>query len=224
MLQNDPRALKEYVRGNLADIILTEITDKRQIRDISLLKDIIVLLLTRLGEPLSPAKIAALLRENRRGFSVHTAEEYLAALEDAFILRAVPRCDTQTGAVLRSAVQYYFTDTGLSNILLGGKKREKIQTALLKNAVCNELQKKSPKVCSGRAGAKTVDFVAFCPAPKYFQIADKTNRKEKLRTLTALRDQYDKFLLTAEDTAPDDHKGIKIMSVTHFLLNVDIIL
>ena len=108
---------------------------------------------------------------------------------------------------------------GLSNRAMNVLRREGIHTleAVLQ---CTEEQLQGFR----NAGAKTVDFVAFCPAPKYFQIADKTNRKEKLRTLTALRDQYDKFLLTAEDTAPDDHKGIKIMSVTHFLLNVDIIL
>ena len=209
----------EYQAGLMARIFLTEIVERRQLRDAALLREILCKLLANLNGSLSAPKIAAMLKDGGRTVSVHTAGDYLSALVDAYVVYPVPRYDIASQTVLRSTMKYFVADPGgMLRHYLGDSKAQTLRAALAVNAVWAALTRAGGRVYTGRNGNKSVDLVHIVDGVSaYYQLADGAEElAKKIRVLSAIRDQYPKTVLTLDEQSPADHRGIKILSVADF--------
>ena len=148
-------------------------------------------------------------------------EEYIHYLENAFIFYKVNRYDIKGKDLLKSLEKYYIVDMGLREYLLG-KITDKGR--ILENIVYFELLRRGYKVSIGKIGDKEVDFVATKTDQKiYIQVteslANETTRKRELSSLDAIKDNFEKIVLTTDVlfTGVTD-KGYKILNIIDWLL------
>lgn len=215
--EGNERLRREYLAGCLSSVLLWDVAAPRQFRDVNLLKAILCFLYRQLGQPLSPVKIAAAMKEEGKvtSLSAHTVGDYIEALSEACLIYRVPRCDVATRRVLQSTEKYYAVDLGFAEMLLG---KGEMTEGMMENLVYLELRRRGFQVYVGRVGTKEISFLALKKDPIYIQVAANRLLAKKLRPLQQIRDQYPKYILTLEKGEETNYQGIHILSVLDFLL------
>lgn len=110
---------------------------------------------------------------------------------------------------------------GLRNIVLGFRNIN--EGHLLENIVYLELLRREYKVNIGKIGDYEVDFVAENPHTiKYYQVTqtlkDEKVKIRELRSLENISDNYEKIILSMDNTINNDYNSIKVKNIISWLL------
>ncbi len=216
----DEEIRHDYLDGIYHTVLLKDVAARKRINDIGLLESVVKFLFDNIGNIVSSKKIADSLTSFGRKTSSITAENYVTALTDAFILYKSERYDVQGKQHLKSLEKYYAVDMGLRRLLLGDLRRD--IGHILENIVYLELIRRGYKVCIGKVGDLEIDFVAERSGEKlYYQVAatvlsDETFARE-IAPLKRVQDNYPKYIITM-DELPMDEDGIKVINIMDFLL------
>ena len=198
--------------------------DKRKVTDITLLKTITRYLASVIGSPVSVRGVTDYLISSGRKVSPNTVDDYMEALQESFIFYPVERFDIVGKQLLKSNKKWYIVDLGLRNHILPRKQYD--LGFSLENIVFFELLRRGYTVNVGKSSDAEVDFVAQKHGViYYFQVTgDMTNEdtfKRELRPLQAIRDNYDKVILTMDHLTPGNYDGIKVMYLLDWLTQFD---
>jgi predicted AAA+ superfamily ATPase len=169
----------------------------------------------------TPRRFAETLSAQRRSASVDTVLNYLAYLDEAFLLNTVRRYDLKGKRHLETNAKYYLGDIGLRNGVLG--YREVDIAGLLENLVYLELRRRGYRVASGSANSREIDFVAEDRSGKvYIQVAYLLESRETIdrecKPFSLLDDAYPRYLLTLDPYQPRDLEGVRHRSIQRFFL------
>ena len=151
--------------------------------------------------------------EGREIMSKIAAGDYVVAL------------DIQGKELLKTQEKFYLADTAFRYSVLG--YNSDTVASSLENVVYLELCRRGYTVNVGKLGTGEIDFIATRQNEKiYVQVtqeinSDKTEKREYERLLE-IRDNYPKYVLTANDFAGGNYEGIKTMHIADFLLNNDL--
>ena len=194
--------------------------DKRKINDITLLKTIARYLASVVGSPVSVRSVTDYLISSGRKVSPNTVDDYMEALQESFIFYPVERFDIVGKQLLKANRKWYMVDLGLRNHIL--PRRQYDLGFSLENIIYFELLRRGYTVHVGRSGDTEVDFVARKQGIlSYFQVtADMTNEetfKREIRPLQAIRDNYEKVILTLDHLTPGNYEGIKVIHALDWL-------
>ncbi|MBQ7300440.1 MAG: ATP-binding protein [Clostridia bacterium] len=202
---------------------------QRQITDPNLLRKIIMFLADNIGNSTSINSIGnTLVNENlldndkRRGKpAVQTLQAYIGALLESYVFYEIKRFDIKGKEYLRTLSKFYIVDIGLRNYLLGFRGND--TGHCLENVVYFELLRRGYDVAVGKVGEKEVDFIASkADEKKYIQVTETMSAPEtKERELTPLRmirDNHEKIVLVGSGGNSITEDGIRIRSLTDFLL------
>lgn len=194
--------------------------DKRKITDITLLKTIARYLASVVGSPVSVRSVTDYLISSGRKVSPNTVDDYMEALQESFIFYPVERFDIVGKQLLKANRKWYMVDLGLRNHILPRKRYD--LGFSVENIVYFELLRRGCKVNVGKMGDTEVDFVAQKQGVLYyFQItADMTSEEtfnREIRPLQAIRDNYEKVILTLDHLTPGNYEGIKVIHVLDWL-------
>lgn len=194
--------------------------DKRKITDITLLKTIARYLASVVGSPVSVRSVTDYLISSGRKVSPNTVDDYMEALQESFIFYPVERFDIVGKQLLKANRKWYMVDLGLRNHILPRKRYDLGFSA--ENIVYFELLRRGYKVSVGKVGDTEVDFVAQKQGVLYyFQVtADMTSEEtfnREIRPLQAIRDNYEKVILTLDHLTPGNYEGIKVIHVLDWL-------
>lgn len=194
--------------------------DKRKITDITLLKTIARYLASVVGSPVSVRSVTDYLISSGRKVSPNTVDDYMEALEESFIFYPVERFDIVGKQLLKVNRKWYMVDLGLRNHILPRKRYD--LGFSVENIVYFELLRRGCKVSVGKVGDTEVDFVAQKQGVLYyFQVtADMTSEEtfnREIRPLQAIRDNYEKVILTLDHLTPGNYEGIKVIHVLDWL-------
>jgi hypothetical protein len=223
-LDEKEEARMQYLEALLDSIVLRDVVSRHKLRDVHLLRRILLFVADSVGSPVSARSLAGFLKSQRRSASVESIYNYLDHLAEAFVVDQAPVYDLRGKKLLETGGKIYFTDLGLRHALLGYRSSDIGQ--YLENIVYLDLKQRGWEVSVGRLGEWEVDFVAQRGAEKcYIQVAYLTPDKETLdRELRALRDipdNYPKYLVTMDEIPPSSEEGIHRMSIEKFLLQQD---
>ena len=223
-LDEKEEARTQYLEALLDSIVLRDVVSRHKLRDVDLLRRILLFVADSVGSPVSARSLAGFLKSQRRSASVESIYNYLDHLAEAFVVDQAPVYDLRGKKLLETGGKIYFTDLGLRHALLGYRSSDIGQ--YLENIVYLDLKQRGWEVSVGRLGEWEVDFVAQRGAEKcYIQVAYLTPDKETLdRELRALRDipdNYPKYLVTMDEIPPSSEEGIHRMSIEKFLLQKD---
>jgi uncharacterized protein len=205
-----------------SSVILRDTVQRYKIRETELLERIIKYAFDNIGNTFSGKNVADYFKSQQRKIDLNTVYNYLNALEGAFILYKVPRYDIRGKEILKTQEKYYLSDISLLYATMG--YRSSMISPILENIVFLELKSRGYEVYIGKIGDKEIDFIAERKSEKiYIQVAYKIESKEtaerEFYTLSSIKDQYPKYVVTMDDFWNEDLYGVKHIHITDFLLS-----
>lgn len=213
------------VRDIYNSTIFSDIVKRNQVRKVDQLERIVKFTFNNVGNSFSAKSISDYLKAEKRKIDNETVYSYLEKLEKAYILHRCSRFDIQGKELLKTQEKFYLADTAFRYSVLG--YNSDTVASSLENVVYLELCRRGYTVNVGKLGTGEIDFIATRQNEKiYVQVtqeinSDKTEKREYERLLE-IRDNYPKYVLTANDFAGGNYEGIKTMHIADFLLNNDL--
>lgn len=199
-------------------------SDRRKINDIALLKSIAKYLVSVIGSPVSVRGITNYFVSGGRKISPNTVNDYVEALIESFVFYPTERFDIVGKQILRANKKYYMIDLGIRNHILPRKNYD--LGFSVENIVFFELLRRGYKVTIGKYQDTEVDFVAQRQGTlTYIQVTADMTAKEtfdrEMKPLYAIRDNYEKIVLTLDKLTPGNYDGIKALNVIDWLTESD---
>jgi predicted AAA+ superfamily ATPase len=217
------------LNGIYSSIMLNDVIKPGKIRNIELLERIIDVIFLNIGKENSSQKIIEHLRKNRCKKNLSLVNSYIKALENAFVLKKIYRCNLVTGKIVNTNVKYFIGDHALCNAVKGLNRES--SGGIGENILVHDLERRGYAVYSGKFGAALVDFVAAHENTFVFlqTIGNVSNNeavlRQKTETLGLLNDvkvfsspqKYIIFLDGGRDRH-EDGSGVISISLQDFLL------
>ncbi len=213
--------ISQYISSIYSTILLKDVVSKNQVRDVALLERIVRYIVDNTGNITTAKGISRYIKSQHLTCSVDTVHSYLRWITDAFLVHEAKRFDIRGKRTLELYEKYYPCDIGFSFALLGNRQAD--IAAKLENIVYLELISRNYQVFTGKMYDLEVDFVATRGSQKiYLQVAyllhDKKVIDRETGSLSAIRDNYPKVIVSLDKYFEGDLNGIKWFNLIDFLL------
>lgn len=220
---NDDATL-QYLEDVFDSIIIKDVTQRNNIRDIALFKKVLTYFIADIGHTYSATSIRKYLKSENRSTSTETLYNYIEYCKEACFLHLVSRMDLVGKKILQFQEKIYLVDHGFRESIYGNNLRDINQT--LENIIYMELLRRGYDVHIGKFNQYEVDFVVSKTNQKcYIQVAyilaDESNVEREFRSLELIKDNYPKYVITM-DEIDQSRNGIKHMNIKDFLSCKDI--
>lgn len=222
LIIEDNESKKNLLTDLYNSIVIRDIVERYNVRDISLLDSYLKYILNAMGSLFSATNISNYLKNEKRNVGRETLYNYKKYAEDVYFIYSVPRLDIQGKKILQTNEKIYINDQGFRGIYFNNEKDiEKI----LENIVYFELLRRGYKVYIGNINNKEIDFVAIKNEEKiYVQVTyvlslDKTIERE-FGVFNEINDHYAKYVIST-DKFDMSRNGIKHLNIIDFLMSVD---
>ena len=221
--------------GIYSSVVIRDILERekqkgrRQVTDSSLLRKIIMFLADNIGNNTSINSISNILLNEKlieTKPAVQTVQSYVSTLLEAYIFYEIKRFDVKGKEYLKTLGKYYIVDIGLRNYLLGFRNRDIGHS--IENIVYFELLRRGYDVAIGKIGEKEIDFIATNINTKiYIQVtenmASSNTRERELAPFYKIKDNFEKIVITNDESYLGIQDGIKIIRLVDFLLDEKIL-
>ena len=220
-----------YLEGIYNTVIVKDIEDRQKrkewdnsdtgrITDISLLKTIAKYISSVIGSLVTVRSITNYLVSSGRKISPNTVSDYVNALTESFIFYPAERFDIVGKQLLKTNTKYYMVDLGIRNLILPKKSYD--LGFSVENVVYFELLRRGYKVSVGKYGNTEIDFVAERNGElEYIQVTADMTAKEtfdrEMASLTTIKDNYRKRVLTLDKFTVGNYDGIEVKNVVEWL-------
>ena len=215
------RAKENYISDVYDSILLKDVVERLNIKDITSFNKILQYVLETEGKEFSATNVLNYLKSEHHEIATDTLYNYLEALCSTFIMNKVYRYDIQGKSVLKTLNKYYASDLGVKKIKTN--KKEVNYSNSLENIVYNDLIAKGYEVYIGKTKKGEVDFVATKNKDlKYIQVcyslAEEETKEREFGAYIGIDDAYPRYVISLdeEDYSRD---GIKHINIFDFLMN-----
>lgn len=221
-LNFNEEASMQYLKDMYSSIILKDITQRNNIRDIDLLERIISYVIMNIGNTFSATSLSKYFKSENRKASPETILNYIKACEEAMLIYRVQRNDLIGKKILSVNEKYYIADHGIRQAVFENNERDINQ--IFENIVYLELLRRGYSVKIGKIDDLEVDFVCTKgrDETKYIQVAyllaSSETVEREFSVLEKIQDNYPKFVISM-DFFDMSRNGIKHMNIIEFLLN-----
>lgn len=218
----DEQIISGYLKGIYSTIVLKDVVDRYNVRNVRQLEDLISYLADTVGSLFSANRISAYLKSQRINIQPKVILDYLGFLTNSFLIQNVKPADIQGKKIFRIGEKYYFEDLGIRHCIRPFKASD--IGKVLENIVCQHLQVKGYQLFVGRDAGKEIDFIAEKDGERiYIQVAatllEEKTREREFGNLLSIPDNYPKFVVTLDELEGVSHKGINQIPVRRFLLD-----
>ena len=220
-LDNDEQVWA-YLTSVFNTIILKDIIERHDIRNIPFLNNLIVFYADTTGKLTSANSIAKYMKSQQENVSANLILLYRGFFAEAFLLDVVPRYDIHGKKIFESNEKIYWDDLGLRNLKAEGGMDSYIEK-VIENAIYKHLCFLGYEVKVGILNAGEVDFVCTKPGKTvYVQasyiIAEESTRLREFGPLEKIRDNHPKYVISATPLLTTrDENGITHLSLRKFL-------
>ena len=210
----------EYLNDIYNTVLVKDVLQYNNIRDVDLFNHIFSYVLTNIGQSFSASGIKTYLKNKNKNISVDTILNYLEYCNIAFLIKKVPRYDITSKKTLKVDEKYYLTDHGFRQAT-GFPITQDIER-ILENIVYIELLSRGYEVKVGKVKDKEINFIAKKEKSlSYYQISYKI-RDEKIRerifeTYNSITDNFPKYVLSM-DHSNFSQDGVIHKNIIDFLL------
>ena len=219
---------RQILEGIYSTVVLRDIQQRNKGTDEAMLRKIISYLCSTIGSITSPNNIGNVLADEgdieggkARKSAGKTVEKYVEMLRKAYLFYSVSRYDVKGKQLLKTLSKNYIIDLGFRNLVLG--YRDADRGHILENIVFLELMRRDYRVYIGKVGNTEVDFIAERPDQKiYIQVtesmATEETRTRELKPLQAIKDNYEKIVLSMDRDFIQSYEGIRNCNLIDWLL------
>ena len=215
------RAKENYISDVYDSILLKDVVERLNIKDITSFNKILQYVLETEGKEFSATNVLNYLKSEHHEIATDTLYNYLEALCSTFIMNKVYRYDIQGKSVLKTLNKYYASDLGVKKIKTNNKEVNYSNSR--ENIVYNDLIAKGYEVYIGKTKKGEVDFVATKNKDlKYIQVcyslAEEETKEREFGAYIGIDDAYPRYVISLdeEDYSRD---GIKHINIFDFLMN-----
>ena len=210
---------RQYLQDMYNSVILKDIVQRNNLRDVDLLERIIGYALSSIDHVFSASNITKYLKSEHRKVSNDTVLNYLNACTTAYLFYKIPRQDLLGKKLLSINEKYYVVDHGLREAVYGHNARDIDQ--ILENIVCLELLRRGYTVTIGKAGNFEVDFIAEkgnrkCYVQVTYLLASPETIEREFRVYKDIKDNYPKYVVSM-DELDFSQDGIQHYNIRKFL-------
>ena len=220
----DEMQIKTYLSDIYNSIIVKDIIERFNIKDLDLFNRIVEYIVTTPSQNFSAESLSNYFVNNdNREVSKATLYNYLEYMTKAMMINKADRYDVRGKRILTGKYKYYLTDLGIGQVMNVGKRPQ--LGAYLENIVYNELVSRGYDVKVGNLEKAEIDFIATRFKEKiYIQVAyiladDKVIDRE-FGAYKGIEDNYPKYVLTM-DKFDFSQDGIIHKNVIDWLLEED---
>ena len=209
----------QIIEGIFSTVVTRDISKRHNISNLEMFNRVVRFILENLGKTFSAKTIFDFFKSQHRAISIETVYNYLAWLEEAFIIYRCNRYDIQGKNVLKTQEKYYLSDVGFKYSQFGYSP--KAIAAVLENLVYLELRRRGYFVFIGKIADKEIDFVATKQDQKIYVQVCRTLPEDSDRevgNLKLIKDNYPKYVVTMDSSVCGTDEGIKIIHIKDFLL------
>ncbi|MDO4428315.1 MAG: ATP-binding protein [Atopobiaceae bacterium] len=203
-------------------VVLNDVARRLKLRDVTLLQRLITYLFATAGNLFSTNKVVGALASARRKTSSETIDNYIDALEKAYVISETSQTGLQGKQLLAPQRKFYPVDQGLRNLVTHFSAED--TGFQLENVVHNELVRRGYTVEVGTLRVGEVDFVARRnDEVVYVQVCatmlDPATRERELKPLRAITDAFPRRVIALDQfglgTTED---GIQVVNAIDWLL------
>lgn len=231
----------QYLRNLYELTYLRDIVERNQLRNVEGMRRLVQVLSSGIGSSTNPQRISNTFRSVESvAISRHTIKDYIAYLQDAFLVEEALRYDVKGRKYIGTESKYYFTDMGLRGAILDFRQQE--ENHIMENVIYNELRSRGFLVDVGMIDAwkkdknnqnvrrsLEVDFVANKGSQRYyiqsaFAVNDDEKKEQEKASLKAIKDAFKRVVILRDDIMTyHDENGFLIVGLIDFLLNPNIL-
>ncbi|MDR0604619.1 MAG: ATP-binding protein [Bacteroidales bacterium] len=216
----DDAVIKEYLSSIYSTIVLKDIVQRKKIRNIVFLEQLIRFLAGNTGNLFSSKSISDFLKAQHTAIAPNQVNEYVAALTDAFVVHRAGRYDIVGKRLFERGEKYYFENMGIRNIIAGYKPQDRARR--LENVVYNHLLFSGFDIKVGVIDAEEVDFVCTRGGEiLYVQVSIELSRRETIErefgNLLKIKDNYPKIIVSGERSFENTYEGVEHIYIRDFL-------
>jgi len=213
--------VNEYLQSLYNTILLRDIAERHDIRNLHLLKSLSRYIAESIGSAFSSLSISKYLKSTGLLVSPKSILDYADYLKNALLVNQVEKHDLKGKKLFSSGGKMYFEDLGLRNTIVGGFKINDIQK-ILENSVYMQLARQNYKVHIGALNSNEIDFIAEKNGKRiYVQVAYKLSSQETIDrefgNLLLIKDNFPKMVVTMDELAGNDYQGIRHIHILDFL-------
>ena len=210
----------EYLNDIYNTVLVKDVLQYNNIRDVDLFNHIFSYVLTNIGQSFSASSIKTYLKNKNKNISVDTILNYLEYCNVAFLIKKVPRYDILSKKTLKVDEKYYLTDHGFRQAT-GFPITQDIER-ILENIVYIELLSRGYEVKVGKVKDKEINFIAKKEKSlSYYQISykirDEKTRERIFETYNSITDNFPKYVLSM-DHSNFSQDGVIHKNIIDFLL------
>ena len=219
-LEMEDEIIFGYLKSIFNTIILKDVVSRHNIRNVNFLERLIRFLADNTGQILSAKKISDYLKSQQIKLSTNSVLNYLSFLSQAYFIRPASRFDVVGKRLFEIQEKYYFEDLGLRHTLCGFRQVD--IGKIMENVVFNHLEYSGYNVMVGKLGDREIDFVAVKNnSTVYLQVCyllpDEKVIEREFGNLLAIRDNYRKIVVSMDEFAAGEVKGIEHLHLINFL-------
>ena len=219
-LRKDDAVIFEYLRNIHNTIILSDIVARYNIRNVKFLQDLIHYLADITGSILSAKRISDYLKSQQINLNPKLVLEYLVYLESVYLIDRVKRKEVEGRKIFEVGDKFYFEDLGMRHAIIPFQQKD--ISKVLENLVYHHLIVTGYQVYVGKHGDREIDFLATKNEDKiYIQvaylIADEKTHEREFGNLLSIPDNCTKIVVSMDETASGNYKGIEHVSIRSFL-------
>jgi len=217
----EENAVFDYIKSIYNTIILRDVVTRYNLRSIEFLERLNLFIADNIGSLVTAKRISDFLKSQNINISTKQTLEYLQYLQNAFFIKKVSRFDIKGRKIFEINDKYYFTDLGLRNHLQPFNMKD--INKILENIVYNKLISSDFNVYIGKYEDKEIDFVAVKGDKTiYVQVAylitDEKVHEREFGNLLKINDNYKKIVVSMDEFATSNYKGIEHLNIRNFLL------
>jgi len=219
-LKLDDDIVYDYLENIYNTILFKDIVSRHNIRNITFLKNLVEYLADNTGSLVSANRISDFLKSQKINISPNIVLDYLSYLIQSFFIFKVRRSEIQGKKIFEINEKYYFEDLGLRHAVVGYRQID--INKILENLVFLHLKILGYKVTVGQLSGKEIDFVCERTGKRlYIQVAylitNKKTQEREFGNLLAIKDNYPKIVVSMDQVAGGEYKGVKHIKIIDFL-------
>ena len=236
MMKTETQKIR-YLETQLNNVYLKDIIARNNLNNDTNLPELLDVLASGMATLVNPNILEGTFRSEKKvKISAPTISQYIAYLQEAFLINTVRRYDVKGKKYINTPYKIYFEDTGLRNARLSFRQTE--PSHLMENIIYIELRRRGFLVDVGVVGIREknaeghlqrkqleIDFIANLGSKRYYiqsayEIPDEIKRTQEIKSFNYTGDSFKKIILVEKKMKPKrDEHGYMTMGIREFLLD-----